>query len=136
LQSCFEFINDELTTSSIALAGGGGGSHMASCGAFSGGLMALSAKFCSRSRDYTDQEIAELEEIRSKFYEFRDWFAQEFGGVKCPDVLQKLFGFSFHSNTEEEYVKLGKIHEKLGFDCGLVMQKVTVKVAEIITRDA
>lgn len=124
-----------MTVSAIALAGGGAGSHVGSCGAFSGGLMALSARFCPRSEELTDEELVKLEKGHPRFYEFRDWFTREFGGVNCSDVLRKLFGFSYNLNSDKERDELRKIQNELGFNCGLVIEKVAIRTAEILTRD-
>ena len=124
-----------MTVSAIALSGGGAGSHIGSCGAFSGGLMALSANFCPRSEQLSDEELAKLDKARPRFNEFRDWFIKEFGGVNCSDVLQKLFGFSYKLNNDKEREELRKIREELGFDCNLVVEEVAVRIVEIITRE-
>jgi len=135
LQPYFEFINDDMTVTSIALAGGGAGSHFGSCGAFSGALMALSANFCPRAAEPSDEELAQLDRAPLKFYEFRDWFIETFGGVNCADVLQKLFGFSYKLNNEEERAQLRKIQQELGINCNLVVEKSAVKAAQILSGD-
>ena len=74
------------------LYGGGGKATFGSCGIFSGGLMALSARFCPNSRTPSDQEMEVYNKALSKFNEFRDWFTAEFGSVTCQGVQLKLHG--------------------------------------------
>ena len=109
---------------------------MGSCGAFSGGLMALSSRFCPHSEDLSDEEIIDLEEARPNFFELRDWFIKEFSGVTCSNVIRKLFGRSYDLHSEEEREELRKVQEELGFDCRLVIEKVAVKTAEILMGDS
>ncbi len=136
LQHNYDFITDDMTASAIALAGGGAGSHTGSCGAFSGGLMALSACFCPHSENLSEEELTRLEKASPRFTEFRDWFIKEFGGVNCSDALQKLFGFCYKLNNDEERAALRNIQKRLGFSCDLIVEKAAVKAAEIIARDS
>ena len=59
-----------MTVSAIALGGGGAGAHTGSCGAFSGGLMALSARFCPSAEKLSDEDLAELEKAHPGFMSF------------------------------------------------------------------
>jgi hypothetical protein len=113
LQGCCNFISDALLISSFSLAGGGARSQLGSCGAFSGGLLALSAGLSPRSRDLSVEESAELEKTYETFGKFRDWFVQEFGDATCPGVMTKLFGRVYHvrhpdKKFEEKNASYGK----------------------------
>ena len=136
MQGYCEFISDDVVYSGIALAGGGARATFGSCGAYSAGLMALSVKFCPRSArisiEPADKEIAELEGAKTRFYQFRDWFTQEFGGVNCSDVLYKLFGGRYIQADDESRKALKKLQEQLGFNCQVVTAKTVVKVAEMV----
>jgi hypothetical protein len=134
LQSYSKFITDDIIVAAIALGGGGSGATKGSCGVFSGGLMALSATFCPRSEELSDQDMTEMEIVRSVFYEFRDWFIKEFSGATCSDVQRKLFGHSYNLKDEAEHEELRRLQEKLGFDCGIVIEKTAIRVAEMLTR--
>ena len=125
-----------MIVSAIALAGGGARATTGSCGAFSGGLMALSTRFCPRSEELADKELAELEKARHRFYEFRDWFIKEFSGVSCSDVLLKFFGRSYNLRIDKERDELTKLQKELGFNCGLVVEKVAIRIAEMLASDA
>ena len=61
LQGYCAFITDDMLAAAIALAGGGARSTYGSCGAYSAGLMALSAKMSPRTPAPTKEQIAELE---------------------------------------------------------------------------
>lgn len=121
-----------MLAAAIALAGGGARSTYGSCGAYSGGLMALSAKMCPRTENPTSDQIAELEKSKLKFYEFRDWFVSEFGGVSCSEALHKLYRGYYILADAESYAALKKLQEQLGFNCQVLTAKTAVKIAEMI----
>jgi len=96
--------------------------------------MVLAAKYSPRSLDYTDEDLAQLDKALQISFEFRDWFISEFGGVNCPDVLFKLFGFSTEWKNREQWMELRKIQKELGFTCDLVVEKASVMTAEILRK--
>lgn len=123
-----------MVRASVALAGGGGRATIGSCGAFSGGLMALSVKFSPNSEELSDNEIEEFDRVRSHFNEFRDWFFAEFGSVICKDVQHRQLGRSFNLMEDEErqaFRDFPQVHEK----CGEVFSKAAIKAAEILYRE-
>jgi hypothetical protein len=132
LQGYFDGITDEIIVSGIALAGGGARMPSGSCGAYAAGLMALSAALCPKADRLSVNEIEALKKIRSKFYKFRDWFASEFGGVNCAAVLLKLFGWTYHRNSDQEREDLRKLQKKLGFNCEVVTGKTVVELAKML----
>ena len=73
-----------MIVSGIALAGGGARMPWGSCGAYSAGLMALSAALCPDGDELSASGKKALDDVRPNFYEFRDWFAGEFGGAISP----------------------------------------------------
>ena len=130
MQKHFNFINDDIVQASVALAGGGGEATFGSCGVFSGGLMALSIKFSPRSDELSEKEIEEFKKVSSNFYEFRDWFIAEFGGVTCRDVQCGLFGRFYDLMNDEEH----QAKRDEGKSCKSVYPKSAHKVAEILSR--
>ena len=130
MQKYFDFISDDIVQAGIALAGGGGMATAGSCGAFSGGLMALSIKFSPRSDELSEKEIQEYHKVSSNFYEFRDWFIVEFGSVTCRDVQCGLFGRFYDLMNDEE--RQAKREE--GKSCKPVSTKSALKVAEMLSR--
>ena len=134
MQKYFDFISDGIVQSAVVLSGGGGRATVGSCGAYSGGLMALSAKFSPRSDTLSEEEMEELEEAHSKFGEFRDWFIAEFGSVVCRDVQLKLFGRFYNFTDEQERQAFREFQEAEGRPCRQVYTKAALKVAEILSR--
>jgi hypothetical protein len=132
LQGYCDFITDDMLASSISMGGGGARATFGSCGAFVGGLMALSAKLAPRTENPTKEQIAELEKSKEKFYEFRDWFVAEFGGVSCSETLHKLFGGYYIQADAESRAALKKVQEQMGFNCQVVTAKTVIKIAEMI----
>jgi len=106
-----------------------------SCGAFSGGLMALSAKFSPRSDKLSEKEREELGKAFSKFHEFRDWFIAEFGSVVCRDVQLHLMGCFFDLTNDEGLQALREFQEVHGRKCVQATTKTALKVAEILSRE-
>jgi hypothetical protein len=121
-----------MLAAAIALAGGGASATYGSCSAFSGGLMALSAKMSPRTPEPTAAQIAGLEKSKKQFYEFRDWFVTEFGGVSCAETLFRLFGGHYLQSDAESRKALKKVQEQLGFNCQVVTAKTAVKIAEML----
>lgn len=119
--------------SAIPLAGGGDRATIGSCGAFSGGLMALSAKFSPRSKQLSDKEKAELEKARARFHEFRDWFIAEFSGVACKDVQRRQLGHAFNLMDAKEARAFDEFPGRAE-KCAEVYSKAAVKVAEILSQ--
>ncbi len=134
LQKYFDFITDDIIASSVLLAGGGDRATKGSCGAFSGGLMALSARFSPRSEEPTDLEIAAFNQTRIAIHEFRNWFITEFGGITCADVQFGRLGRVFNlMNPEElkEFATTPGVREQ----CAFVYTNAAIKVAEMLCRE-
>jgi len=121
-----------MIVSGIALAGGGARMPSGSCGAYTAGLMALSAALCPKAERLSASEIEALEKVRPKFYKFRDWFAAEFGGVSCAAALLKLFGWTYHQNSDKEREELRELQKRLGFNCEVVTGKTAVELARML----
>ena len=94
--------------------------------------MALSAKLSPRTENPTREEIVELEKAKARFYEFRDWWLSEFGGVNCSETLQRLFGGYYNQADEESRKALKKVQDVMGFNCQVVTAKTAVKIAEML----
>ena len=89
--------NDEVFRAAYGLAGGGAGMGMGSCGAYSGGLMAISSRYGRQRFADEKQNIAGL--LSRRFYER---FVQEYGSCICRDVQKKIFGRSFDLHDSED----------------------------------
>lgn len=135
MQKYLPFITDDIIQSGVALAGGGANSVIGSCGAFSGGLMVLSAKFSPRSDPLSANELEQLAYARSKFNQFRDWFISEFGSVACRDVQFKTLGRVYNIMDEQEFQKFMEYQQETGKYCREISMKAALKVTEIISQE-
>jgi len=121
-------ISDEVFQSSQGLAGGGGLMGVGTCGALSGGMMAISAFF---GRDY---EIFKENLPRKAFKLSKDLFEKfykEYGEFSCKGVQSKVLGRSFDMWSAEE---LKKFYEYGGHEdkCPSVAGNVAKWVIEIL----
>jgi hypothetical protein len=132
VQKYFPFVTDDIVRAGVALAGGGACSVVGSCGAFSGGLMALSAKFSPRSDTLSPEELKQLARARNQFDRLRDWFIAEFGGIACRDVQLSVFGRVYNVMEDEELQQMREYQQALGKSCSEIAMKTAVKVAGIL----
>ena len=135
MQKYFPFVTDDIVQAGVGLAGGGDCSVMGSCGAFSGGLMALSAKFNPRSDILSEEELEQLAYARSQLDRFRDWFISEFGSVTCQGVQFNVFGRVYNIMDDEELEKMREYQQGLGKSCGEIAKEAALKIAEILYRE-
>jgi len=135
VQKYFTFITDDIVQSGVGLAGGGACSVVGSCGAFSGGLMALGAKLSPRSDTLSEKELDQLAYARSKFDQFRDWFISEFGAITCRDVQFSVFGRVYDIADDEELQKMRDYQQELGKTCSEIAMKSAIKVADILSQE-
>jgi hypothetical protein len=132
LQKYLPFITDDVVQAGVALAGGGANSVTGSCGAFSGGLMALSARFSPRLDTLSNKEREQLAHARSQFARFRDWFIAEFGSVACRDVQLKVLGRVFNIMNDQDFQEFMEYQKQSGRYCREVYLKAALNVAEVI----
>ncbi|MFC1911760.1 C-GCAxxG-C-C family protein [Chloroflexota bacterium] len=132
MRKYFDFLSNDIVRAGIALRGGGDRATLGSCGIFSGGLMALTAKLGPRSQNPSKKEMEVFDKDYSKINEFRDWFIKEFGGVTCKDVQLHLFGRFFNLMNDEERQEFIKCQQLLGIQCNQATTKAALKVAEIL----
>ena len=134
MQKYLPSITDDIVQAGVALAGGGANSIMGSCGAFSGGLVVLSAKFSPRSDHLSAKELEQLAYAHSKFDQFRDWFISEFGSTACRDVQFKTLGRVYNIMDEQEFQKFMEYQKESGRYCREVSMKAALKAAEIVSQ--
>jgi len=93
-------IDDQTVKASHGLSGGGALLGEGVCGALSGGLLALSAKY-GRDRDKLDRGryINNFKKAR----ELTERFRQEFGGVTCRQLQQQFTGRTYDMWNADEY---------------------------------
>ncbi|MBR4035281.1 MAG: C_GCAxxG_C_C family protein [Oscillospiraceae bacterium] len=100
-----------------------------SCGAFSGGLMAISAVTGRNPENMDDkQAVADTAALCRKLY---DRFMDEYGSVLCRDIQYKIMGKSYRMYDPED---MQRFLDDGGHDdkCTAVVAKSAVWVAEIL----
>ncbi|HCX64912.1 MAG TPA: hypothetical protein DHN33_06850 [Eubacteriaceae bacterium] len=133
LQSCFDFIPDEMVDASLSLAGGTGAAS-GSCGAYCAGLLAVGAKYNASIEEEANDPSVRMVGAQ-KFMEYRDRFLQEFGTVLCPEIHKQLFGKSFiltDPKQNEEFLTYPGHVEK----CGEVVAVAARIAAEMILEES
>jgi C_GCAxxG_C_C family probable redox protein len=119
---------DDATIKAVhGLAGGGGLMAEGACGALTGGLVALSAKY-GRDRDKLDKGryINNFKKCKTLVERFR----AEFGGVTCADLQQQFTGRTFDMWQADQYQAF---NEARGHKCADATGKVTQWVIEMMT---
>ena len=128
IQDVFGGIDNEVFKAGHALAGGVGLSTDGTCGALSGGVMALCCKHGRPRKNFANGRYLKSHQLAKKLY---DRFVQEYGSCICRDVQKKIFGRSFNmwdSKGYEEFEGAGGHKDK----CPSVAGNVAVWVAEIL----
>lgn len=100
IQETVGLIDDSTIKASHGLSGGGGLMAQGACGALTGGLMALSAKF-GRDRDKLDK--GRFINNFKKNKELVERFRKEFGGITCEELQQQFTGRTYDMWNAEEY---------------------------------
>jgi len=135
LRAIYEVLNlkgiEIVIKSAHALAGGLGLSGNGTCGALSGGVLALGI-FYGRSLEDMDKGRFLKSYVKAK--ELYDKFVKEFGSCVCNDVQTKIFGRSFNLWDSEDYKKFEEMGGRLD-KCTDIAGKVAKWVVEILLED-
>ena len=105
IQDVFGGIDDEVFKAGHALAGGVGLSTNGTCGALSGGVMALSCKHGRPRKNFANGRYLKSHQLAKKLY---DRFVQEYGSCICRDVQKKILGRSFNMWDARDYEEFGR----------------------------
>ena len=119
-------IDDQTVKASHGLSGGGALLGEGVCGALTGGLMALSAKY-GRDRDKLDK--GRYINNFKKAKELTERFRAEFGGVTCRELQQRFTGRTYDMWNAEEYKAFD---EARGKRCACATGTVTQWVIEML----
>jgi len=133
LKKHFDFITDDLIRASFALAGGCSSSN-GTCGAFTGGLLAIGAKYEAPIDDLSAEAEAKRLKAREKRFAFRDAFIKEFGTTLCPDIQEQQFRRRFNmldARDWQAFMELPGHYEK----CAEVVRRGTRLAAEVLLED-
>ena len=119
-------IDDQTVKASHGLSGGGALLGEGVCGALTGGLMALSAKY-GRDRDKLDRGryINNFKKAR----ELTERFRAEFGGVTCKELQRQFTGRTYDMWNAEEYKAFD---DARGLKCACATGTVTKWVIEML----
>ena len=100
VQSTTGYVSDETIKASHGLSGGGGLMGLGTCGALTGGLLALSAK---RGRAHDKFEKGKFIGNFKLDQELVKRFQQEFGGITCQELQLQFTGQTYNMWDEEQY---------------------------------
>lgn len=100
VQETVGIVDDQTVKASHGLSGGGGLVGEGVCGALSGGLLALSAKY---GRDRNNLDKGRYMNNFKKAKELTERFRAEFGGVTCRELQQQFTGRTFDMWNAAEY---------------------------------
>lgn len=126
VQETLGIVEDQTIKASHALSGGGGLVGEGICGALSGGLLALSAKY-GRDRDKLDK--GRYMNNFKKAKELTERFRSEFGGVTCKELQQQFAGRTFNMWDAQEYKAFD---DARGKQCAHATGTVTRWVVEML----
>ncbi len=100
VQETVGIVDDATIKASHALSGGGGLMGEGLCGALTGGLVAIAAKY-GRDRDKLDKGryMNDFKKARGLTERFR----AEFGGLTCRDLQQRFTGRTYDMWNADEY---------------------------------
>jgi C_GCAxxG_C_C family probable redox protein len=128
VQDVFGMVDDAVFKAGYALAGGLGLTTNGTCGALSGGVMALCCKHGRTREDFAKGRHVESYQLGKRLY---DRFVLEYGSCICRDVQERIFGRSFNLWDAKEYAEF----ERAGGHkdkCPSVTGNVALWVAELL----
>lgn len=126
VQETVGYVDDNTIKASHGLSGGGGLMGHGACGALTGGLMAISAKY-GRERDKLDSGRGINNFKKSK--ELVERFQQEFGGTTCEELQKQFTGRTYDMWKADEYKAF---NDSRGTKCAHATALVTKWVVEIL----
>ena len=119
-------IDDATIKAAHGLAGGGGLAGAGTCGALSGGLLALSARY---GREHDRMDKGRYLNNFKKGRELVERFRNEFGGITCEDLQRRFTGRSFDMWSAEGYQAFNQAR---GERCAEATGTVTRWVVEML----
>ncbi|MES9844963.1 MAG: C-GCAxxG-C-C family protein [Candidatus Sedimenticola sp. PURPLELP] len=119
-------VTDETIKASHGLSGGGGLTGQGTCGALTGGLMALSAK---KGRDRDKLDKGKFINNFNKGRELTEKFQQEFGGIRCDELQKQFTGRTYDMWNASEYQQFDRDR---GNQCAHATGMVTKWVIEML----
>lgn len=108
VQQTVGLIGDDVIKASHGLSGGGGLLGLGTCGALSGGLLALS---CKRGRDHDKLDKGKFISNFRAGEKLVNKFQQEFGGVTCAQLQELFTGRTYDMWDAEQYAEFERERE-------------------------
>jgi C_GCAxxG_C_C family probable redox protein len=126
VQETVGIVDDQTVKASHGLSGGGGLLGEGVCGALTGGILALSAKY-GRGRDKLDsgRHINNFKKTK----ELTERFREEFGGVTCKQLQQQFTGRTYDMWDAGEYKAFD---DARGDKCANATATVTKWIVEML----
>jgi C_GCAxxG_C_C family probable redox protein len=130
LQDCFEMRNDEVFRAASGLSGGVGLTTHGTCGALSGGVMAIGMMFGRERCNFKDPDKTRMSAYRLG-KQLCDRFEREYGSVVCCEIQDSYLGRCYDLWSSTDYVDFDKVayQEEKG---PLLVGTAAVWTAEII----
>jgi len=131
IQDVFGVVDDDTFRAGYGLAGGVGLTTDGTCGALTGGVMALCCKYGRTRENFAKGRHLKSLELAK---ELHGRFVQEYGTCICREVHMKIFGRSFNLWDPKEYEEFerGGAHKD---KCPSVVGQVAKWVAEMLMRE-
>lgn len=120
------YVTDETIKASHGLSGGGGLAGLGTCGALTGGLLALS---CKRGRDLCNIEKGKFINNFKVGKVLVERFKEEFGGITCEQLQKQFTGKTYDMWDPAEYSKFDKERKN---QCANATGLVTKWVVELM----
>jgi len=108
VQQTIGLIGDDVIKASHGLSGGGGLLGLGTCGALSGGLLALS---CKRGRDHDKLDRGKFISNFRAGEQLVNKFREEFGGVTCEQLQQRFTGRTYDMWDASQYAEFDQARE-------------------------
>jgi C_GCAxxG_C_C family probable redox protein len=134
MMKLFHLTQPEVFKSATGLAGGIGLSVQGSCGALTGGVMAISLIYGREIEKMDDPEKRRFVAYRLA-NQLQERFVAEYGSSICGEIHKKIMGRTFHLNNLEEwqaFLEAGGHSEK----CPGVVGKAARWTAEILLEES
>ncbi len=126
VQETIGLVDDQTIKAAHGLSGGGGLMGQGTCGALTGGLMALSVK---RGRGREQFHKGRFINNFSKGRELVERFQREFGGVTCEQLQQQFTGKTYDMWDPKQYAQFDRDR---GMRCAHATGTVTRWVIEML----
>jgi C_GCAxxG_C_C family probable redox protein len=126
VQETVGYVDDITIKASHSLSGGGGLLGHGACGALTGGLMAIGAKYGrDRNKLHAGRGMNNFKKTRDLVERFRE----EFGGITCQELQQKFTGRTYDMWDADEYKAFS---DARGHKCAHATALVSQWVVELL----